>query len=91
MRFSAPAAQLLWRVSDSFTLPVERMLADGSYLSQLNGARGKRTTVRVIEYTVVTATLDTDGVSEETSDTAPSSRAPGASSTSSWPTALLLP
>ncbi|WP_329510198.1 hypothetical protein [Streptomyces chiangmaiensis] len=70
---------------------MERMLADGSYLSQLNGARGKRTTVRVIEYTVVTAPLDTDGVSEETSDTAaPPSRAPGAGSTSSWPTALLL-
>ncbi|MGW0633927.1 IS4 family transposase [Streptomyces sp. NPDC002758] len=61
-------AQLLWRVSDSFTLPVDQVLADGTYLSHLNGARGKRTTVRVIEYTVVTTTLDADGVSEETSE-----------------------
>lgn len=60
-------AQLLWCASDSFTLPVDRVLEDGTYLSHLNGARGKRSTVRVIEYTVVTATLDIDGVSEETS------------------------
>jgi hypothetical protein len=61
-------AQLLWRASDSFTLPVDRVLADGTYLSHLNGARGKRTTVRVVEYTVVTTTLEADGVSEETSE-----------------------
>jgi hypothetical protein len=61
-------AHLLWRASDSFTLPVDRVLADGTYLSRLNGPGGQRTTVRVIEYTVVTATLDEDGVSEESSE-----------------------
>jgi hypothetical protein len=61
-------AHLLWRASDSFTLPVDRVLADGTYLSRLNGPRGQRITVRVIEYTVVTATLDEDGVSEESSE-----------------------
>ncbi|TLQ44594.1 transposase [Streptomyces marianii] len=47
---------------------MDQVLADGTYLSHLNGARGKRTTVRVIEYTVMTTTLDADGVSEETSE-----------------------
>jgi DDE family transposase len=65
---AATGAQLLWRASDSFTLPVDHVLSDGTYLSHLNGARGKRTTVRVVEYTVVTVTLDADGVSEETSE-----------------------
>ena len=61
-------AQLLWRCSDSFTLPVDRILHDGTYLSHLNGPRGKRTTVRVVEYTVTTSTPDESGVSEETSE-----------------------
>nr|QIY75336.1 IS4 family transposase [Streptomyces sp. RLB1-33] len=65
---AATGAQLLWRVSDSFTLPVDHVLSDGTYLSHLNGPRGARITVRVIEYTVVTATLDTDGVTEERSE-----------------------
>src|SRR6266540_2700139 len=50
-------ADLLWRVSDSFTLPVIKRLPDGSYLSRLNPPRkkdGDPITVRVIEYTVTT-------------------------------------
>ncbi|MBV9022989.1 MAG: IS4 family transposase [Streptomycetaceae bacterium] len=65
---AATGAQLLWRASGSFALPVDRVLSDGTYLSHLNGARGKRIAVRVIEYTVVTTTLGADGVSEETSE-----------------------
>jgi len=54
-------AQLLWRVSDSFTLPVEKRLGDGTYLSELHGKRAReRVTVRVIEYSVA----DDEGVSE---------------------------
>jgi hypothetical protein len=54
-------AQLLWRVSDSFTLPVKKRLDDGTYLSELRGTRRtERVTVRVIEYSVA----DDDGVSE---------------------------
>jgi hypothetical protein len=54
-------AQLLWRVSDSFTLPVRKRLDDGTYLSELRGKRAReRVTVRVIEYSVA----DDDGVSE---------------------------
>ncbi|MGW0633484.1 IS4 family transposase [Streptomyces sp. NPDC002758] len=54
-------AQLLWRVSDSFTLPVKKRLDDGTYLSELRGKRAwERVTVRVIEYSVA----DDDGVSE---------------------------
>lgn len=54
-------AHLLWRVSDSFTLPVNRRLDDGTYLSELRGKRSReRVTVRVIEYSVT----DDDGVSE---------------------------
>jgi hypothetical protein len=58
---AAGGAQLLWRVSASFALPVKKRLADGTYLSELRGARrGQRTAVRVIEYSVA----DDDGVSE---------------------------
>jgi hypothetical protein len=54
-------AQLLWRVSDSFTLPVKKRLDDGTYLSELRGKRAReRVTVRVIEYSVA----DDEGVSE---------------------------
>src|SRR6266545_4363775 len=54
---AATKADLLWRVSDSFTLPVIKRLPDGSYLSRLNPPRkkdGDPITVRVIEYTVTT-------------------------------------
>lgn len=58
---AATGAQLLWRVSDSFTLPVKKRLDDGTYLSELRGKRAReRVTVRVIEYSVT----DDDGVSE---------------------------
>jgi hypothetical protein len=56
-RDAATRAELLWRVSDSFTLPVLERLADGSYLSQLKPPRkkdGDPITVRIIEYTVTT-------------------------------------
>jgi Insertion element 4 transposase N-terminal/Transposase DDE domain len=54
---AATGADLLWRVSDSFTLPVIERLPDGSYLSRLTPPRkrdGKPIAVRVIEYTVTT-------------------------------------
>jgi hypothetical protein len=54
---AATDAHLLWRVSDSFTLPVVERLPDGSYLSRLSPPRkkdGDPITVRVIEYTVTT-------------------------------------
>jgi hypothetical protein len=58
---AATGAQLLWRVSDSFTLPVKQRLDDGTFLSELRGKRrGERVIVRVIEYSV----SDDDGVSE---------------------------
>ena len=54
-------AELLWRVSSSFTLPVRKRLPDGTYLSELRGdKRAERVTVRVIEYSVA----DDDGISE---------------------------
>lgn len=50
-------AQLLWRASDGRLLPVQQMLADGSYLCQISPATGQDElldtqplTVRVIEY-----------------------------------------
>jgi hypothetical protein len=58
---AATGAQLLWRVSDSFALPIKQRLDDGTYLSELRGKRrGERVTVRVIEYSVA----DDDGISE---------------------------
>jgi Insertion element 4 transposase N-terminal/Transposase DDE domain len=54
---AATGAQLLWRASDSFALPVIGRLPDGSYLSVLRPPRkkdGDPITVRVIEYTVTT-------------------------------------
>jgi hypothetical protein len=53
-------AQLLWRASNSFTLPVLEVLPDGSYLSRLlprkgtgpHKAGGGPVTVRVVEYTI---------------------------------------
>jgi hypothetical protein len=54
---AATGAQLVWRVRDSFTLPVVERLADGSYLSRLKPLRkswGEPIVVRIIEYTVTT-------------------------------------
>jgi len=57
----ATGADILWRVSASFELPVITRLTDGTYLSQLRGKRKKdRVTVRVIEYSI----RDDDGLSE---------------------------
>jgi hypothetical protein len=38
---AATQAELLWRVSDSFSLPVIERLPDGSYLSVLRPSRKK--------------------------------------------------
>lgn len=58
---AATGAELLWRVSASFALPVKKRLSDGTYLSELRGdKRTERVPVRVIEYSVA----DDDGVSE---------------------------
>lgn len=54
---AATGAQLVWRVRDSFTLPVLERLPDGSYLSRLKPLRkgwGDPIIVRIIEYTVTT-------------------------------------
>ena len=59
---AATGAQLCWRMSASFTLPVLKVLPDGSYLSQIRPRRkkdGPPVTVRVIEYSV--RTTDADG------------------------------
>lgn len=62
-------AQLLWRVSESFHLPLAEVLPDGTYLSELRGRRkGERLPVRVIEYTVTTTALGPDGAAQETSE-----------------------
>ena len=53
---AATGAQLLWRIGASFTLPVEEILPDGTYLSRLKAPRRLRKDgaadiiVRVIEY-----------------------------------------
>ena len=53
---AATGAQLLWRIGASFTLPVDEVLPDGTYLSRLKAPRKLRKdgaadiTVRVIEY-----------------------------------------
>jgi hypothetical protein len=55
-------ADLAWRVSASFTLPLVERLPDGTYLSRLRGrTQGEQITVRVVEYSVKDA--DT-GISE---------------------------
>jgi len=57
----ATGADVLWRVSASFALPVITRLREGTYLSELRGTRKKdRVTVRVIEYSI----RDEDGISE---------------------------
>lgn len=55
----ATGAQLLWRCGATRKLPVEKMLADGSYLSTIgpsgvgvDEARARAITVRVIDYTL---------------------------------------
>lgn len=55
----ATGAQLLWRCGVTRNLPVERMLADGSYLSTIRPtgvgtaeAKARAITVRVIDYTL---------------------------------------
>lgn len=64
---AATGAQLCWRMSASFTLPVRQALPDGTYLSELTPPRrkdGPPIPVRVIEYSV--RTTDEDG--QETSE-----------------------
>jgi hypothetical protein len=60
-------AQLCWRMSASFTLPVLEVLADGMYLSELRPPRkkdGPPIRVRVIEYSVLTVDEDGEEASE---------------------------
>ena len=53
---AATGAQLLWRIGASFSLPVDEILPDGTYLSRLKAPRKLRKDgardiiVRVIEY-----------------------------------------
>jgi Insertion element 4 transposase N-terminal/Transposase DDE domain len=64
---AATGAQLCWRMSASFRLPVLEVLPDGTYLSELRPPRAKDgppIRVRVIEYSVITT--DADG--QETSE-----------------------
>jgi hypothetical protein len=56
--FLATGARILWRASASFTLKPVKVLADGTYLAELKPPRksdGPAVTVRVIEYSVLTA------------------------------------
>lgn len=65
---AATGAELLWRIGASFALPVDEVLADGTYLSRLKAPRRLRKdgaediTVRVIEYRLE----DDDGNVSET-------------------------
>jgi len=64
---AATGADLCWRLSASFTLPVHTVLPDGTYLSQLRPPRkrdGEPIEVRVIEYSVLTV----DDAGEEISE-----------------------
>ena len=64
---AATGAQLCWRMSASFTLPVLQVLPEGTYLSQLNPPRkrdGPPIQVRVIEYSVLTVDEDGEEISE---------------------------
>ena len=61
----------LWRASASFALRPVTTLADGTYLAELKPARksdGPPVTVRVIEYTVHTATAGKDAGTESSSE-----------------------
>lgn len=58
----ASGADLAWRASASFALPVIEVLPDGTYLSQLRGRKKTdRITVRVVEFSVKDAET---GISE---------------------------
>jgi hypothetical protein len=64
----ATGAHILWRASASFTLKPVKVLADGTYLAQLNPPRksdGPPVTVRVIEYTVHSMPEDGSEASSE--------------------------
>jgi hypothetical protein len=64
---AATGADLCWRMSASFTLPVIQILPDGSYLSELRPPRrgdGPPIPVRVIEYSVLTTDEDGHQTSE---------------------------
>jgi hypothetical protein len=64
---AATGADLCWRMSASFALPVIEILADGSYLSELKPPRKKDAdpvTVRVIEYSVETTGEDGETISD---------------------------
>jgi len=64
---AATGAQLCWRMSASFKLPVLRVLPDGTYISELRPPRkrdGDPIEVRVIKYSVTT----TDANGEQTSE-----------------------
>jgi hypothetical protein len=59
---TAQGAQLLWRIkTNQFTLPVEQVLPDGTYLSSFTSGKGRhriRIRMRVIHYTVTTTDTD---------------------------------
>jgi IS4 transposase len=61
---AASGASLLWRVSSTIKLPVQRLLADGSYLSTVyasdDRARRHGRTVRVIEYALENSATPTE-------------------------------
>src|SRR6266571_8508486 len=66
----ATGAHILWRASASFALRPVTTLADGTYLAELRPARksdGPPVTVRVIEYTVHTATAGENTGTESSS------------------------
>jgi hypothetical protein len=62
-KVAGTGAQLAFRASASFTLPVTARLADGTYLTELRGRRkGERMTVRVIEFSVKDPAAGISGV-----------------------------
>jgi len=67
-QLAATGADLLVRMSASFTLPVIEVLADGSYLSVLRAPGKPPITVRVIEYTVITTAAGEAGGTRQVSE-----------------------
>jgi hypothetical protein len=71
---AATGAELLWRMPSNFTLTIEQVLPDGTYLTELtarNGGKGRvrhRLTVRIIEYSVLTTDNNGDGDGEQVSE-----------------------
>jgi Insertion element 4 transposase N-terminal/Transposase DDE domain len=67
---ASTGAELLWRIPANFSLTVEQVLPDGTYLTELiarNGGKGRvrgRLTVRIIEYSVLTTDADGEQISE---------------------------